>query len=151
MELTGDKRTRYRSVITGQGSLLVFSAISARIVQTIGILVSGLGFGAAYYNSAAKIGPRAFHILAPASALAQTAFYFTRCASALCTCLLNLATGRIGETVVPCMNKMWCEVLNVVIIVLAINLFILTALETKIWPNGKVITDSVNPPPIESG
>ena len=82
---------------TSQSRLNPPSALSARIVQTIAILITGLGFGAACWNSVANEGPSAFHIVAPASALAQTAFYFTLCASALCICLFYLVTGGVGR------------------------------------------------------
>jgi len=121
------------------------STLGARLCTVIALLMTCFGCGGCAYVSVLAAGPRPFVIITGASSLVLRMLYFTLSVSGLCIFVFYILKGEASNTVVPCMNSLWYKGLNILIISLALTAFILSALETRIGPDGQATTYSIPP------
>jgi len=121
------------------------TAFAARLWAVCCILgwIGGLVIG--IYASTVCLGPRPFLIITQLSTLCISLYYLTLflCAGIIIICYI--LKDHAGNTVLPCMNTTWYKWLNVVMILLALLMFITSALEMTILPNGKITTYTIPP------
>ena len=122
------------------------SAFTARLWAVFGILFAIGGAGSGIYFSTAGLGPRPFVIITQLSSLRTSLYYFVLSLCATLIYIFYVLKGQAGNTALPCMNTTWYKLLNVVMILLAVLMFVTSALETKILPNGKATTYPIPPP-----
>lgn len=122
------------------------SIFAARMLSTFAIL-SELGtFTLGMYTTVGGIGPRPGVVVLRLSSLFLQFYYFVLTVCSGPIFVYYIIKGQSGSTIVPCMNTTWYKWLNVTMILLAVLMFITSALETIILPNGKVTTYPLPPP-----
>lgn len=156
--LSAGKSQRYH-VITQQYSLeehpqqkpnrssrLGPNTASSRLWTILCLFFTFGGCGAGAYLACSGMGPKSFVIITSASSLTMMIYYLLLCASGGLIMTYYLLRGRGGETAIPCMNSLWYQLLNGLIMVAAIIMFVITALETKMQSNGQPVTYQIPPP-----
>jgi len=134
------------SGVTTVSRLKPNTAFCARLWALCGILCSFGCCGGVAYVCIVDVSRRPFVIVASCSSLMTVCYYFVLNVSACLIFISYILKGQAGSTAIPCMNSGWYKALNIFMILLAIAMFVTSALETTIPPNGQATTYSLPPP-----